>query len=311
MKFIDLTGRRFGRFTIINLHHKDKFYTRHWLCRCDCGCEKIVSENHLKNGHTKSCGCLNTERCKTQGNHWTKEEIEFLIINYPAYGPKYCNNKLDKGYYALCHKAKKFGLKFNPKQRKIIKKLDGNKVLCECKKHGIVAHYNRPRQSLSCSLCVSEKGKTEEGRRKSRINSRKRQKNPINRLAHNLRSILYNSFKRKLRNGFRHTRGCFRNLDYTPVELFNYLENIKKLQNNECPSCKTDYNKCIMSIDHIIPLATAQTEQEIINLFDLKNLSLLCRGCNSSKNDSNLQEWNKRKDIFNNCVLDNGIVVTL
>lgn len=33
----------------------------YWKCKCDCGKETIVSQTNLQNGHTKSCGCLQTE----------------------------------------------------------------------------------------------------------------------------------------------------------------------------------------------------------------------------------------------------------
>ena len=37
-----------------------------WKCVCDCGNEVIVNAHSLKDGKTKSCGCLNTEvRSKT------------------------------------------------------------------------------------------------------------------------------------------------------------------------------------------------------------------------------------------------------
>ena len=32
-----------------------------WLCKCECGIEKIVNGYHLRQGHTKSCGCLSKE----------------------------------------------------------------------------------------------------------------------------------------------------------------------------------------------------------------------------------------------------------
>lgn len=34
---------------------------RCWMCICDCGCIKKIAQGHLRNGHTKSCGCLRTE----------------------------------------------------------------------------------------------------------------------------------------------------------------------------------------------------------------------------------------------------------
>ena len=39
----------------------DRGHNRKWLCRCDCGKEKIVLGTHLKSGSTKSCTCLRTE----------------------------------------------------------------------------------------------------------------------------------------------------------------------------------------------------------------------------------------------------------
>lgn len=55
----DLTGERFGRLTALEKTHKR---TRGgaciWLCRCDCGSLKEISGFSLRQGATKSCGCL-------------------------------------------------------------------------------------------------------------------------------------------------------------------------------------------------------------------------------------------------------------
>jgi len=52
----DLTGRRFGRLTVIR-RVKNKGNRVRWLCHCDCGNELLADPNHLKSGHTTSCGC--------------------------------------------------------------------------------------------------------------------------------------------------------------------------------------------------------------------------------------------------------------
>lgn len=57
----DLTGRRFGRLTVVGEAEKTKNGKRYWLCRCDCGRECWVEGYHLKSGHTKSCGCYRRE----------------------------------------------------------------------------------------------------------------------------------------------------------------------------------------------------------------------------------------------------------
>lgn len=62
----DIAGQRFGRLVVIAFSHigKDnKGRTRWacWLCRCDCGAEKIINSHDLHRGGTQSCGCLRRE----------------------------------------------------------------------------------------------------------------------------------------------------------------------------------------------------------------------------------------------------------
>lgn len=61
----DLTGRKFGRLTVIG-PAEDRITPSgqrkpHWVCKCDCGSEVIVAGTHLKSGHTQSCGCFQSE----------------------------------------------------------------------------------------------------------------------------------------------------------------------------------------------------------------------------------------------------------
>lgn len=64
-KINDLTGKRYGRLTVIRFEDMDKHSDSRWLCKCDCGNEKIVKGKCLKSGDTKSCGCAKLERVKT------------------------------------------------------------------------------------------------------------------------------------------------------------------------------------------------------------------------------------------------------
>lgn len=61
-KFIDLTGERFGRLVVIEQVENDKHGNRRWLCKCNCGREKIIRGSHLRQGYTQSCGCLSKEK---------------------------------------------------------------------------------------------------------------------------------------------------------------------------------------------------------------------------------------------------------
>lgn len=65
----DLEGIKFGRLTAIRKAGVKNVGKRGskalWLCRCDCGNEKVVLRNSLVSGITKSCGCLEMEVKKT------------------------------------------------------------------------------------------------------------------------------------------------------------------------------------------------------------------------------------------------------
>lgn len=53
---IDLTGKRFGTWTVVALGSKGTPH-RKWLCRCDCGVEREVSGLNLRRGVSQNCGC--------------------------------------------------------------------------------------------------------------------------------------------------------------------------------------------------------------------------------------------------------------
>ena len=69
---LDLRGHRFGRLTVIA--EADPMRThRAWRCRCDCGIEKVVRANALRQGCTISCGCLRAETIRRHGLSRTPE----------------------------------------------------------------------------------------------------------------------------------------------------------------------------------------------------------------------------------------------
>ena len=54
---IDLTGRKFGHLTVIKEAGKSNLGSIMWLCKCDCGKEKVINGNNLRQGKSQSCGC--------------------------------------------------------------------------------------------------------------------------------------------------------------------------------------------------------------------------------------------------------------
>lgn len=57
----DMQGQVFGRLTVLERDSFSSGKTR-WLCRCECGQSTVVIGQLLRNGKTRSCGCLRAER---------------------------------------------------------------------------------------------------------------------------------------------------------------------------------------------------------------------------------------------------------
>ena len=59
-RFIDLTGQKFNRLTILSFDYvKNKNY--YWLTLCECGNKKSINSRSFKTGRVYSCGCYNKE----------------------------------------------------------------------------------------------------------------------------------------------------------------------------------------------------------------------------------------------------------
>jgi hypothetical protein len=54
----DLTGQRFGILSVIRRNGSTRQRQAKWLCRCDCGNVVTISGASLRDGASKSCGCV-------------------------------------------------------------------------------------------------------------------------------------------------------------------------------------------------------------------------------------------------------------
>lgn len=101
-KRIDLIGERFGRLTVIEKGGYLYGNRRAWLCACECGETKVIYGASLRQGKTRSCGCLKDEvsgaligaASRTHGeghnktieyNSWVSMRQRCLNPNNPAY----------------------------------------------------------------------------------------------------------------------------------------------------------------------------------------------------------------------------------
>jgi hypothetical protein len=95
MKLIDLTGQRFG-FLVVLERAENKGKHTCWLCKCDCGNEKIISGKSLRKGLTISCGCYAKEQRRKAT---TKHGFARTRLNYLYDRMKHrCYSTKDKYY---------------------------------------------------------------------------------------------------------------------------------------------------------------------------------------------------------------------
>lgn len=77
-QIIDLTGRKFGRLTVLELLPERKNGQPVWMCRCECGRTVEVRRSSLISGKTRSCGCLRKE------HHGGGRPPKAEVTPYPA-----------------------------------------------------------------------------------------------------------------------------------------------------------------------------------------------------------------------------------
>lgn len=76
-KIIQMIGKKFGRLTVTEeCEERTKDHRKLYKCQCECGNVIVCQGKLLRNGHTKSCGCLSHEvsryRFRTHGKSETR-----------------------------------------------------------------------------------------------------------------------------------------------------------------------------------------------------------------------------------------------
>ena len=61
-RVIDLTGKKFGKLTVLEYAGLSIHNTSRWKCICECGTEKEIEGQSLRTSNTTSCGCLYREK---------------------------------------------------------------------------------------------------------------------------------------------------------------------------------------------------------------------------------------------------------
>ncbi|MEK7111843.1 MAG: hypothetical protein AAB875_00800 [Patescibacteria group bacterium] len=60
MKKVNLIGQKFEKLLVIKETGVNKWGNCLFLCKCDCGNQKIIPSANLRDNRTKSCGCMSS-----------------------------------------------------------------------------------------------------------------------------------------------------------------------------------------------------------------------------------------------------------
>ena len=81
----NIIGKKFGILIVKEFSHI-KSHRSYYVCKCDCGKEKVIARQNLVSGRTKSCGCIKKSNALTHGQSQTR------IYNIWKNIRKRCNN---------------------------------------------------------------------------------------------------------------------------------------------------------------------------------------------------------------------------
>ena len=106
-KFVDLTGKKFGEWTVLKQASPGKNGETRFLCRCSCGTERIITSYNLRNGYSKSCGHATTGFHDLTGKAFGELTVLYKAKNQTMAGQTVwtcrcsCGNIVDVGGWEL------------------------------------------------------------------------------------------------------------------------------------------------------------------------------------------------------------------
>ena len=92
MRRLNLLGDRYENLVVVGYSEVDK----KWICKCDCGNTTFMKTCYLRNGDTKSCGCLKSRKLSEKNYKHGFRKTRFY--NIWASMRQRCNNESQINY---------------------------------------------------------------------------------------------------------------------------------------------------------------------------------------------------------------------
>ena len=310
MQIIDVTGQTFGRLTVVGRTHVAGRTL--WACECTCGGNKVTRGIDLRSGVVKSCGCLKNQAKPKRRVDLTGQKFgKLTAISFAGMRGKrttwncecLCGNtvvgvtsQLRSGKARSCGcligrrtqplrdlTGQKFGeLTVTSLVRFATKWQSEWNCICSCNTTVIKTH-----------ACLRDNGRKSDGRKDTILSCGCRhnyytstpEEKKMAEITARLRKRLHCTLRHK---GVRKNNKTFELFGYTKQQAYAHINALLR------PGMTWE-NRRLWHIDHIKPLKSATTLEEVIKLFALDNLQVLWYWENISKSDYSMAEWEARK----------------
>lgn len=163
-----------------------------------------------------------------------------------------------------------------------------------CRKHYDEKYYISNKSKRKLQIQKYDKSHKNDRNARARKRNKERYKtDTLYRFSRKIRRVIIRAFKQlnMIKNG-----KTFKLLGYAPQDLNNKMVSYINSVCEECNITIIDINNSAM--DHIIPMCSASSKEDIIKLNQLNNLRLICRHCNSIKLSQDLKFKKKQKSSF-------------
>jgi 5-methylcytosine-specific restriction endonuclease McrA len=126
--------------------------------------------------------------------------------------------------------------------------------------------------------CAMDKTRIYESKRDkkaacSRRRDKRRRLDPKWNIVHRIRVSMNHHLNGRIKGKLRH-------LDYSKEDLLYHINSKLEAYNYICPMCKKADLKQGYNVDHKIPICSAKNVDEVLALYALENLDVLCSHCN-------------------------------
>lgn len=91
-----IPGKLYGRLIAVEIVGRRPNRDLLWICKCECGAEKVIGGSNLITGMTRSCGCLRREKSPPNKTHGMSGKGEW---NVWCQMRQRCNNPNNHAYH--------------------------------------------------------------------------------------------------------------------------------------------------------------------------------------------------------------------